>query len=68
MSNATIRSSRPVRALRAMVAEDDRNLERGWRLSGPGDARFGWWLVTAAGDASWLGSTAWDALSKLGDL
>ena len=35
----------------------DRTVEHGWRLSGPGPRRFGWWAVCAAGGAIYLGRT-----------
>jgi hypothetical protein len=34
-----------------------RTLRRGWCLSGPGPARFGWYGETAAGDRKFYGRT-----------
>lgn len=40
---------------------------RGWRLSGPGPARFGWWAVSVAGAAAFLGKTSEAALDFIND-
>lgn len=45
----------------------DRMIVRGWRLSKAGRARFGWWSVTVAGAAQYLGATAQLALAEIAE-
>lgn len=46
-------------------ALEDRQLLRGWCLSGAGSARYGWYLRTVAGECRWLGCNEQDVLQTV---
>jgi hypothetical protein len=54
----TMTTTTASRTLRALCPD----ARRGWHLIGEGPARFGWATYTAAGDGTWLGRTASEAL------
>jgi hypothetical protein len=46
------------------LIESGSRIERRWYLRGPGPARFGWWAITPAGKAIWLGRTVAEILAR----
>ena len=57
---AAVREATAERTVEGLLGEAAA-IERGWGLSGPGPARFGWWRRWQSGALDWLGRTATDA-------
>lgn len=47
------------------LASPERVIFRGWALSGPGPARFGWWSVSPAGRNTWIGKSFADVSNEV---
>ena len=46
---------------------EDRQLLRGWCLSGAGPAQYGWYLRSVAGECRWLGRDEQEVLQRLSE-